>query len=72
MILATVLLATLAQTPTPGLTPSPRPDPATLGPKVGDRLPPLDALDSHGRQRTLDSLLGPNGLVLVIFRSADW
>lgn len=72
MILATLLLTALAQTSPEGRAPAPRPDPATLGPRIGDRLPPLDAVDSRGRKRTLESLRGPNGLVLVIFRSADW
>lgn len=47
-------------------------DPATLGPKLGEQLPAFSAIDQAGRQRDLASLMGPNGLVLVFFRSADW
>ena len=39
---------------------------------VGERIPPIDAVDQFGRRRTLDALTGPNGLVLLFVRSADW
>jgi hypothetical protein len=42
------------------------------GPAVGDRLPAFEALDQDGRSRGFESLRGPQGLVLVFFRSADW
>lgn len=42
------------------------------GPAIGERLPPFEAVDQHGRRRTLESLRGPKGLVLLFFRSADW
>src|SRR5262249_47794420 len=47
-------------------------DPSTLGPAVGQPLPPFEARDQHGHRRDFASLKGPNGLVLVFFRSADW
>jgi len=47
-------------------------DPSTLGPAVGQPLPPFEAQDQDGRRRDFTSLKGPNGLVLVFFRSADW
>ena len=47
-------------------------DPSTLGPAVGQPLPAFEARDQHGRLRDFASLKGPNGLVLVFFRSADW
>ena len=49
-----------------------RPNPMDLGPSVGETLPAFEARDQNGVLRTLDSLKGPNGLMLVIFRSADW
>ncbi len=52
--------------------PPPEGDPSTLGPAVGQPLPPFEARDQHGRSRDFASLKGPNGLVLVFFRSADW
>ena len=49
-----------------------RPDPMTLGPTVGQRLPAFEAKDTTDTLRNFDSLKGPKGLVLVFFRSADW
>ena len=72
MLLASViLLAVQAAAPTPRPEP-PRPDPTTLGPAVGQMLPAFEVKDSRGAARTFESLKGPNGLVLVFFRSADW
>lgn len=43
-----------------------------VGPKVGDALPSFTLPDQEGRPRDFASLKGPQGLVLVFFRSADW
>jgi cytochrome oxidase Cu insertion factor (SCO1/SenC/PrrC family) len=43
-----------------------------LGPKVGERLPPFSLNDQTGTQRTLQSIAGPKGAIIVFFRSADW
>ena len=48
------------------------PDVQTLGPQVGTRVPDFTLLDQKGQSRTLASLIGPKGLMLVFFRSADW
>jgi len=48
------------------------PDVQTLGPQVGARVPEFTLLDQNGRSRTLMSVMGPKGLMLVFFRSADW
>jgi hypothetical protein len=48
------------------------PDVQKLGPRVGERIPDFMLTDQHGETRTLGSLLAPNGLMLVFFRSADW
>lgn len=44
----------------------------TLGPQVGARVPDFTLSDQFGRSRTLRSLMGPKGVVLAFFRSADW
>lgn len=44
----------------------------TLGPDIGERVPPFEAPDQHGRVQTFDSIRGPNGAVIVFIRSADW
>ena len=42
------------------------------GPAVGERVPDFRAVDQFGRTQTFDSLKGPNGLLLLFHRSADW
>ena len=48
------------------------PDVQKLGPQVGSRVPDFSLLDQKGQSRTLASLMGPKGLMLVFYRSADW
>ncbi len=48
------------------------PPPLDIGPAVGEAVPRLEARDQTGRLRTFEDLKGPNGLVLLFFRSADW
>jgi cytochrome oxidase Cu insertion factor (SCO1/SenC/PrrC family) len=48
------------------------PDVQKLGPQVGEPIPDFTLPDQRGQARSLDSLMGPNGLMLVFFRSADW
>jgi len=55
-----------------GLLAQQPPDFAKLGPAVGQPFPPFEARDQSGNVRSLAGLMGPNGLVLVFFRSADW
>ena len=43
-----------------------------LGPQVGQRVPDFTLKDQNGKSWTLDSVLGPNGAMLVFYRSADW
>ena len=50
----------------------PLPDVQKLGPQVGTHVPDFTLLDQKGQSRTLASLIGPKGLMLVFFRSADW
>jgi hypothetical protein len=43
-----------------------------LGPAPGAAAPDFSLVDQSGQRRSLDSLMGPQGLMLVFFRSADW
>ena len=43
-----------------------------LGPQVGERVPDFTLVDQENHRRTLQSLMGPRGLVLLFYRSADW
>jgi hypothetical protein len=47
-------------------------DVSKMGPQVGDRVPDFSLTDQDGRVRTLQSLMGERGLMLVFLRSADW
>jgi cytochrome oxidase Cu insertion factor (SCO1/SenC/PrrC family) len=47
-------------------------DVSKLGPQVGERVPDFTLADQTGQPRTLQSVMGPNGLMLVFYRSADW
>jgi len=42
------------------------------GPAVGATVPAISAPDETGATRTLASLAGPNGTVLLVTRAADW
>jgi hypothetical protein len=42
------------------------------GPEVGAEIPAFALPDQEGRSRSFADLKGPEGLVLVFFRSADW
>jgi hypothetical protein len=47
-------------------------DASDIGLPVGTLGPDFRLKDQNDRERDRRSLAGPNGLVLVFFRSADW
>lgn len=47
-------------------------DVTKIGPQPGARVADFQLPDQHGKPRTLASLAGPKGTMLVFFRSADW
>jgi len=47
-------------------------DVASLGPQVGEQVPSFNLRDQNGRVRTLESIMGRNGAMLLFHRSADW
>jgi len=42
------------------------------GIEAGKQAPGIQARDQDGKKQTLSSLMGPKGLVVLFFRSADW
>ena len=72
LLAALVLLYLPTDAATQGSTQPALPDVQRLGPQVGSRVPDFTLTDQRGQSRTLASLMGPNGLMLVFFRSADW
>jgi hypothetical protein len=47
-------------------------DTSKIGPRVGASIPPVSGIDQFGRPQSLPSIYGPQGAMLVFFRSADW
>ena len=47
-------------------------DVSKLGPQVGERVPDFTLVDQSGTERTLQSIMGRRGAMLVFVRSADW
>lgn len=47
-------------------------DVSKLGPQVGERVPDFKLVDQSGTERTLQSIMGRRGAMLVFIRSADW
>jgi len=44
----------------------------SIGLEIGQKAPAFSARDQFGGEQTLETLKGPNGTVLLFFRSADW
>lgn len=42
------------------------------GPAMGEKIPAFSAVDQNGKTQSLETLAGPNGLLLLFHRSADW
>jgi len=47
-------------------------EPLATGPEVGTRIPAFQARDQYGEMRSFEDLRGPEGLLLLFHRSADW
>ena len=45
---------------------------ANLGPQVGEQVPDFELSDQFGEIHNLESVMGPNGAMLLFHRSADW
>ena len=70
---ATVLGGVLAQIPLQAQPAAQEKiDVSKLGPQVGQQVPDFSLKDQSGTTRTLDSIMGPRGAMLVFVRSADW
>jgi hypothetical protein len=69
---AVLSVISVAAIPSQSLGPSPTVDVQTVGPQVGAAVPSFTLPDQTGQSRSLESLIGPKGAILVFFRSADW
>ena len=72
LALAMTLACALAWGTVLGAQAPPLPEVDQFGPQVGDIVPAFSLVDQRGQTRDLDSLMGPNGMMLVFSRSADW
>ena len=48
------------------------PDVERFGPQVGDVVPSFSLTDQNGQTQALESIMGPNGVMLVFNRSVGW
>lgn len=71
LVVATATLGLAVMLTVPRVVQAPV-DPATLGPQVGEKAIPFTLPDQTGTPREFGALAGPNGTMLVFFRSADW
>lgn len=72
VLLAALLLISLVSRPPIMAQTRAKIDVSKLGPQVGERVPDFGLKDQNGQTRTLQSIMGPKGAVLVFHRSADW
>ena len=52
-----------------------RPDPNVglkTGPEIGAAIPQFNLPDQNGKMRDLASITGPNGAIILFYRSANW
>lgn len=65
-VAAICLTASLAAQPRPPI------EVARLGPQIGESVPGFSLRDQAGTTRTLQSVMGTRGAMIVFIRSADW
>ena len=67
-----VAAAVLCVTGIAGAQPPAAVDTSKIGPPIGARVPAISGVDQSGTTRTLRSISGPKGAMVVFFRSASW
>jgi len=72
IILSGVVLVLFAAATASSQSAPPKIDVTKLGLQVGERIADFRLRDQNGTVWTRDALMGPNGLMLVLSRSADW
>ncbi len=73
IVMATLIIGLTWMVYAPTSTPTrTRIDLSELGPQVGEQVPDFSLPDQNGKIWTLQSIMGPNGAMLVFVRSANW
>lgn len=67
-----LLLTGLLALPVSAQQSPPEIDVARLGPQTGEQVVDFRLEDQRGQVWTRDSIMGPNGAMLVFARSVDW
>jgi peroxiredoxin len=72
MLVAAAVVNATAQSAGSAAPPVALPNVQALGPQPGAKVPEFSLPDQHGAVRSLQSVMGPKGLLLLFHRSADW
>ena len=73
IVMATLIIGLTWMVYAPTSTPTrTRVDVSELGPQVGERVPDFSLQDQNGKTWTRQSIMGPQGAMLVFVRSANW
>ena len=73
MLIRSILLAAMAAGVSAAVIHQPASvDTSKIGPQVGEVVPAFEGVDQDGNRRSLSSVFGARGAMLVFFRSADW
>ena len=73
IVMATLIIGLTWMVYAPTSTPTrTKIDLSELGPQVGERVPDFSLPDQNGKTWTRQSIMGPNGAMLVFVRSANW
>ena len=73
VVMATLIIGLTWMVYAPTSTPTrTRIDVSELGPQVGERVPDFSLQDQNGETWTRQSIMGPQGAMLVFVRSANW
>ena len=73
IVMATLIIGLTWMVYAPTSTPTrTRVDVSQLGPQVGERVPDFSLQDQNGKTWTRQSIMGPQGAMLVFVRSANW
>ena len=73
IVMATLIVGLTWMVYAPTSTPTrTRVDVSELGPQVGERVPDFSLQDQNGKTWTRQSIMGPQGAMLVFVRSANW
>ena len=67
-----IVVALLASTPMQAQEARRPIDVFALGPQVGDLIPDFRLPDQDGTMWSRESVMGPNGAMIMFHRSADW